>query len=265
MMTGIVDVEIPTAWNGLSKEQLIAYAEYFYPHRHTLVQVKDGEIFTNDKGLFETICFGLLHHFLGLDFDTFTRLPAEEVHRLIYKEKVLNFLWETYELDKNLIEDIDVDGVKWHGPKDFAHLTFEEMRLADDFFVDYLETGTEESLNKFIATLYRPCIEDKIYGDLRVPFDAEFAEYEHGRLKEIKTSEKIAALIWFESQRDLLVENYRECFSQGDGGQKQSLATMMLNIGQGLVNYEVVRKSPALIVYADIKRVVLENRKLKQK
>jgi hypothetical protein len=157
-----------------------------------------------------------------------------------------------------------VDGDVWYGPKDFAYLSFEEMQLADSHFIAYTNTSEEVELDRFMSILYRPK-NDKKYGDNRQAFDADFSSDSYTQLAKIQTAEKVASMIWYESQRDLMIENYSECFSEANGGEKQTLQEMMLAIGQGIENYNLVRTTSALVVYADIKRVLLENEKLKHK
>lgn len=264
MSNGIEEVVIPASWNGLSRQQLIAYAELLFPYRKKLVTVENGEMYVSDQELFETICFGLLYYFLGIDWELYQRIPAEEIHRLLYREKILHFLWETYELDVNLIDTIETDTHTLYGPTDFAHLSFEEMQLADGYFIDYFNTQSVDALNLFIATLYRKRRKDAEYGDKRIAFDVELIAYQLPCVTNIAKGVKDAVVIWYENQRELLMDNFAECFSSEPSESKQTLVQMMLSIGQGIDNFDLIRKTPAVIVYADIQRVIKENRKLKR-
>jgi hypothetical protein len=265
MSTAIEDVVIPTAWNGLSRAQLVAYAQLMFPYRRKLISVKDDQLFVEDEELFKSICFGLLYYFLELDWETYQKIPAEEIHRLLYQERVLHFLWETYDLDVNLIDFLETEKGTLVGPSDFGQLSFEEMQIADGHFIGYVNTAEADELNRFISCLYRPADATKKYGDKRKPFDADLIEYQLAEVAALPDEEKVAALIWYESQRDVLIENYSKCFTTGEAPeQKQTLMQMMLSIGQGIEKFDIVRKSSALLVYADIERVIEQNRKLKE-
>lgn len=267
-MNRILDVVIPTSWNGLSRDQVLSYADLLYPYRTKLIATdpKTGEMEVQDSEQFTTICLGLLYSFLNLPFAKWEKLPAVEVHKLLYEEKVLNFLWETYDMDKNIIGNIAGDGFKWAGPVDMSHLSFEEMQLADRAYIQYHNTKEDSALNDFIGYLYREANPKKKAGDKRTEFDPDMAEYYSKLAATVPNNIKIGVVIWYECQRELLIENYPECFvSAGSGIEHKSLADIILSIGGGLSNYDLVRKSPALLIYSDIKRIIKENERLKAK
>lgn len=265
---------VPESWSELTREQLIMYATIVYPHRKKMFSIEnEKDLVVNDgwQEVFDNVRMGMLYALVNIPFKQFAKLTDEFVHDMLYCMRIVDFIFMEYDLDSNLIASVEVDEKKYYGPVSFELLTWDEFAYADKHFIDFVKEAKEESLNQFFAALYRAQkinynpADPSSDGDIREPFNLHTIEYRLPDIAKISQAEKIAALIWYECERDVMIANNEVVFTGAGAAGKLSPAETVLHIAGGLANFSLVRNSPALLVVSDLKRMITEHNNMKRK
>jgi hypothetical protein len=249
------------------------YAAIVYPYRKKMFRIEnDTDIVVNDgwEDVYQRVSLGMLYALLNIPHEQFILLSDEFIHDLLYGMRVLNFIFMEYDLEPNLIASVDTNGKKYYGPSSFELLTWDEFSFADTHFIDFVKTANEDSLNLFFAALYRLAknkynpADPNTDGDIREPFNMHTIEYRLSDIKSVSQAEKIAALIWYECQREVMINDNDIVFTGAETTEQMPPAETVLHIAGGLANFNLVRTSPALLVVSDLKRIILESKKMKK-
>lgn len=274
----MIDIEItptqiatvPSSWDELTAQQLQAYCAYLLPFRKEIF-ITDAEknIYVKDekKPIFDSICFSMLSSFLNIPLEDFFELKIAQLQELIYEHKILNFLWETYDLTNNLFPSFECDNQVFHGPMDFSLVTFDEFYTADKHFTQFIITNDDTHLDKLVGTLYRSPIENyniEDHNDIRKPFRPLVVDYYAYRICAVEQDIKLAIFVWYESCRGLMVEKFRPLFEGSESSEDSSHDQLALAIAGGVVNYETVRNQPIMLVLTDMLRQKNEHKKMKE-
>ncbi|AWW31829.1 hypothetical protein DN752_17765 [Echinicola strongylocentroti] len=177
------------------------------------------------------------------------------------------------------IKNIGGRFVLFSGPLDrLSNCTLWEYILAEKHFLDYLKTKDENTLDKFIAVIYRPrrkkTAPDYAY-DCRLPLvDGEVNE----RAKKIKAIDhrtKIAILMWFDGCRNLLIKNFPLIFKKeeekpkGNKPRKSNSGgwvSLIQSLAEDMTQIEEIGKTNLTVALTDIShRIQKANQKPKKK
>lgn len=97
----------------------------------------------------------------------------------------------------NLFPKFKASGITFFGPDHLLiDLTFGEFRAAFNAMSEYFSTRTEDSLNYFIACLYRPASKGSKLKK-RVAYNSELIGQYAVKLKDLAHEHKTAVLLWF--------------------------------------------------------------------
>jgi hypothetical protein len=265
---GSVIKNIPENWNELTRVQLVDYCRYIFPYRKLVFSVDDDNNIVINKGYEETanhMYAGMLFSLLDMQPNDFVKLEASFIHDLIFNQKLLNFLVLEYDLESNLIDMVRVNNVCYYGPSSFSQLTWDEFVIADRAYLDFIKTGDTDYLDNFFATIYRKL--DKNWnpedpdttGDKREKFNMFTIQIRKPFVAQIPLPEKLAALVFYECERDLMIANNSTVFTAGSGDPVPPADTV-LSIAGGLANFNIVRESKAIVVISEIKRLIKQNK-----
>lgn len=211
---------VPTQWNELSQQQLIAVMETLFMRQYT-----------GEQG-----CLKLLKILLGFNWWQFFRSKPTEMAEYFYL--TLFLLSEQRQLTDQLLPVYD----ELHGPdKEFNNLVMQELAICDGVFMQWAEDReNHELLNQLCSLLYRPAKEDynfkkNIDGDARIPFNQNLCEY-YCRTKVHKwpMSVKLAIAYWYDACRWQLVEENEDVFGGDNSGEvsKYGLVSVMLSVAE---------------------------------
>ncbi|MEI6577773.1 MAG: hypothetical protein WCO63_16490 [Bacteroidota bacterium] len=164
--------DIPSNISELSKEQFLDFISYY-------VRYTAGEI------TYDHFRIGLVNVFIKFR-EPIKKIPPDQRENTLAQVYRLSELMDSFtslavvdgiekrvvnvHFIKNMIPVIRTSEVVLYGPSDaLTDLSFIEFIDAHNLFLEYVETREEETLNKLIATLYRP--ERKDYQEaLQSPF-----------------------------------------------------------------------------------------------
>ena len=203
---------VPSAWNDLSRRQLLAITRLH------------GQPFTSARALDDAFRRVLL----GVPGRLLARLNA--VQRVELRRLVpVRFLREPTEhapLTEQLLEYLPY--LKWYqgfgarlfGPRaGFRNLRFAEFIFADAYYGRYLQTNDEAHLNRLVAVLYRPqragyAPDSPAYGgDRREDFNENLLEARTRQVAKLPHHVKYAVLLWYRGCRHQLENRFDYVFT----------------------------------------------------
>ncbi len=120
----------------------------------------------------------------------------------------------------NLIPSFRHRLIKYYGPTEkLFNLVFDEYLEADNHFMEFSTSGNIQSLNKLVATLYRP--QQKNYkpnsiasrGDCRQIFNSHTVKHRAKKLSKLSIETKYAVLLYYQGSRKFLAKNFPHVFS----------------------------------------------------
>lgn len=137
-----VKFTLPEQWNELTSDQLLAYSTLLHPHKHMFIYGDDGQVYVQEgyEDLFNKCMFGLLTVFSKVDVKLF---DYGIVHRILFVEQTLNFLFEKYDLIVNPFTQFKLNKVIYVGPSDLEQLSFEELRNCENVYGEILSKREE--------------------------------------------------------------------------------------------------------------------------
>lgn len=212
---GDIKVEYPSMWEEHTEEQHLFVIQQ-------MLKLYDGKI---DVDSFEIL---VLFHFLGIKYDA---LAAAKEKRFSFREQeiyyeninrlrdTIRYFFKT-EKDENGIEHrvVDYDTIKnfiprlkvgnnyYYGPDDgFQNLVFIEFLDALNWFKLFQDTKEETYLDKLIAVLYRPEVENyeiirkrnDFDGNRRVKYNRNLVEWRAEHLGKLPFYYKWAVYLYF--------------------------------------------------------------------
>lgn len=283
------EVQFPTEWTELSAAQLQAYCNFIYPYRGQVFEVIENKLYIKEgreEQYFE-MANAMLFSLLNLPMEEYLQFDGEAFRQLIYDEKVLRFLFLEYDLWINPITQIHAPGrepIFYFGPTTgFAQLTLSEFLDADEAYRNYLELRNSDTaviepvemvevrnaLVQLVSILYRE--QQKNYdprspdtnGDCREKYNDLTVQYRTEDISRVDPSLLLSIFIWFESAKNIVTQKYQVCF-KGAAGQASDIDPI-LTISRSMLNYEMFKAAPAMLVLEDVKKQILEAEELKSK
>ena len=203
-------MEIPSVLSELSSEDYLVFVELF-------LMLKNGEI------SYEKFRLVFLNHFF--DFQPVKKLSRknrEEIYAEIYRISELfdSFLKhgdDKLELNlnciKNLLPVISGVGCNLFGPLDaLTDITFFEYIDAHSAYYDFVTTQDESALNRLVAILYRPEIEnlEKVSssndfdGQRRIKYNPHVIDYQVKHVASLPYHVRYAVFLYYNSCEDFL-------------------------------------------------------------
>ncbi|MEI6577694.1 MAG: hypothetical protein WCO63_16075 [Bacteroidota bacterium] len=151
--------DIPSNISELSKEQFLDFLSYY-------VRYASGEV------TYDHFRIGLVNVFIKFR-EPIKKIPLSERENTLAQVYRLSELMDSFtslkivdgiekravnvHFIKNMIPTIRTKEMVLHGPADaLTDLSFIEFIDAHNLFLEYVETREEETLNKLVATIYRP-------------------------------------------------------------------------------------------------------------
>lgn len=173
---------------------------------------------------------------------------TEEITILL--EQLYNFLYKKITIEGKSLDVIDSKLTRqliptlagFIGPNDFSKLEIWEFSLAEMAFTDYFSNGTKESLDKLIATLYRPAklflfLKRKRHdynGDPRQPFNDQLINTRTNAMCRVSETDKYLIALWFEGWLKRLPELFPKLYEKktAAGGESGSWSDTILLIAR---------------------------------
>lgn len=280
---------IPGNWNELSLDQLLLVVR----------------LFISGKSKTQILLRTLLY-ILGLQVLSFKTIPSNNGNNYLFKvskkkkflltdtqllyliENTLTFLigenideakktktiYIDTQLTDNLLPSFKIGFTVYYGPSDnLFNLTFKEFILAETYFSNYTQNSDQTSLNKLIATLYRP--KSKTYnphspdykGDIREPFNDFLIEMRSKDISKLPMIYKVCITLYYQGSRRWLMKHFPHVFS-GSSSKKDPFGYMSLVdslTGGDVTKTDVVRNSMLYDVMLRLERAAIEFEERKSK
>lgn len=245
--------QLPSTWNELSREQLLrAVHVLFKPATEPELQAR----------LIPVLLELYRWHTPGRTW-RFIKMPLLEVDEF---RAHTNFLLQGQaQLTKQLLPTIRPLLRTWYGPGDYLNgLTFAEWIEAESALFYYHLTKKEDFLNRLVAVLYRPGQTRKpnpVTGDRRPPYVQHEVAARAKLAGRLSMATRQAVLIYYDSCRQVIINNYPEAFSAGDDDEQTqrapaSPAPAYLRILRELAGspdkFEVMGQQPAGNIFFDL-------------
>lgn len=241
---------VPTQWNELTAEQLLAVMMAF-----------ENKKYTEDKRVLK-----LLKVLLDVSYFTWLRWKAEDIEEFIY---LVGFLYQgNTGLTKQLITAYD----SLYGPADnIGNVSMGEFTFAEHYFMGWQENrDDEELLNRLVAVLYRPCkrkydFKKNAEGDCRIPFNENVsAYYSDAVVSGWSKHVKMAIATWYAGCRQQLVDDNPDVFGGNGEAGKYGLISIMRSIAKDGVHgdFESVEKKSVHLMMIELNEVVEEGKRM---
>lgn len=202
---------IPSRWDELSRDQLIAIAAL------SQEQITGPNI----AKLFFLILTQSLTWWkrMRLQWFCFFQATTEELADFLFLTRSFT---EFPDFTRQIIEKIEGDSVLLYAPRSkFSNLTLWEYILSEKYFLAYLRSRDITQLDLLVAVLYRPARKDydpDTHDDIRVPLIDSAVPARAGRLVKIPLSLKLAILMWYDGCRQYTVRSFPEIFPKPKSG-----------------------------------------------
>lgn len=189
---------IPTEWNELSQQQLLAVMKAFYSNE------------TIDKQLLL-----LLKALMNVGWYRYCRMSMLHKEEYFY---LCLFLLQKNTLTKNLLPSYK----GYYGPADdFNNLVGAEFIFCEDYYTRYCESERTQTdlLDKLVAVLYRPGNKknQQLRGDSRELFNDNLIAAREKKIRKWPMEVKQAILTWYEGCRSNMIAANSEIFAGGGG------------------------------------------------
>ncbi len=248
---------VPSAWNELSREQLLRITRLH------------GQKFASDQALDDAFRSVLL----GKGARLWARLNA--VQRVELRRLVpVRFLREPQDYAP-LTEQLQpyLPYLKWwqglgaqlFGPRsNFRNLSFAEFIFADAYFLRYLQTNDRTQLDRLVATLYRPTRagyaphSPSYGGDRREDFNENLLDDRTRQVAKLEYHVKYAVLLWYRGCRKALESRFEYVFS-GENNAKGAAggwADVLHELAGGVVNIDTTAGQLLPTVLREMNRVL---------
>lgn len=205
---------VPASWNECSLDQLLYIADHWQAYK----QLAKSKL---DLSKAKALLFLRLSETLfgnKMRLDTMTELGDQELWDLT---QLTNFVFESNTLTKCPLPRVRLGFHSYYAPNDgLGNIKASEFHFADLFFMQYSETGSEESLINLIATIYRPA--KRFTKGIRVPFNHELIEDYAKHLKRLSYAQKQLILLWYIGCREAMIEANKDLFSKPNENEAQS-------------------------------------------
>lgn len=205
-------VTLPESWNEVPVD--------IYPYLASLFLKEEDEMPVYDK---QVRTFSLLAE---KAWPAIERLVPEELYELL---KLVDWVYEKFDLVKNMQPVIGIDGDIYQGPADdLANLRWGEWVFADTNFVQYARTKEVGYLDNLIATIYRPAGigaefdpgSTNYRGDNREKFNGNNLASRLQVISKLPFIEKQGIYLFFMSCRWQLILAHPHVFPQPKPGEK---------------------------------------------
>jgi hypothetical protein len=203
---------VPTAWNELSRRQLLRITRLH------------GQTFATARALddaFRRVLLAIPGRLLA----RLNGIQRAELRHLV----PVGFLREPHKgspLTAQLLEHLPYLkwwqglGARYYGPRaNFRNLRFAEFMFADAYFLRYLQTNDEQQLDRLVATLYRPqragyAPHSPGYGgDRREDFNENLLDARTRAIAKQPHHVKYAVLLWYQGCRKALENRFEYVFT----------------------------------------------------
>lgn len=272
-------INFPSEWEELTAPQVEAYCRYVYPYRNQVFEVLNNELYIKEfrEPQFIEICRAMLFSIIGIKLNQFNKIHNKIIKQLIFKEKILHFLFLEYNLWINPMPKLSVversrNAKKaYYGPiNGFAEISLSEFLDADEAYRSYLNNSDITELNNFVAILYREKSADfnpkspSTNGDCREPYNDLTVKFRVDNIAKLSLTKKLAVFIWFESCKNFITEKYEVIFkSSGQTESEADAIDPILQISRNALNYNQFKNLPVMLIFEDIKKQNLESEKIK--
>jgi hypothetical protein len=195
-------VDVPTCWNELSPWQLEQVARLLYSNPDDVYKFR----------------IELLRILLKLKWHHLLMLKGE---RLIDLFPFVSFIEKDISLTDNKMEAIKFKEGLLYGPiGDFSTLTAEEWTEADQAYLDFSQTGSDDALNRFVAILFRERVENITpshpdwKNDYRIPFHEAHVKPRIELFERVDKFWKLAVILWWKGCRSEWEEVFERVFRE---------------------------------------------------
>lgn len=207
--------EVPTDWNELLKKELLYIADKWQSWQLT---AKNGIDFEYAK----TLLFVSLLRGKPIDkYRLLTNTDKVNPEDLCASYYLVDFVFQSLNLTKNIIPTIRVGLRKFYGPSDLlGNCSLNEFNSAVTYFNRYSNSGLEEHLDLFVLSLYRPKKLFSGYGDPRKEFRLEAVDRYVKQMQRVPFETKLAVWLFFYGCMEKLTTMYSEAFEKKSGKSK---------------------------------------------
>jgi len=164
---------------------------------------------------------------------------------------------------------------RYYGPQEkLFNLIFDEFLEAQIHYGNYRSTGNPESLNKLVATLYRPQRKDyhpkalSYNGDRRQPFNAALVPYYARKFKRLSMETKHAVMLFFEGCLQFLDINFPHAFGNSESSSPNRYGPLSLVdalSGEDVTKNEKIRQTMLYDVMVRLEQAAVSYNQLKEK
>ncbi len=267
--------KIPSDWNETTAHQVKTYLDFYYLKRDNIYGTsEDGKQIIKDGELYSRALIALLYVTMGIRFKSFSRINAQEMNRLIFDEKLVDFYFNGPLLSVNKYPFLTKWFKKLYGPVKFWHLTFEEFSYAEAFYHQYKSNNDALALDMFIAVLYRQSGSRKRITpdvDCREPFIPEIVE---SRLKfagKIPFLNKMCVLLWYEHGRLSLSKEFDRAFRSAEAETRSvfdptSWEKVVNALSQNNpAQFKNIAEQSVVRIFSSIQAIIIQSEELKRK
>lgn len=275
-------INFPSKWEEITAPQVEAYCRFVYPYRQQVFEVINNELFIKEfrEEQFIEICRAMLFCIIGIKFTQFNKIHNKIIKDLIFKEKILHFLFLEYNLWVNPMPEIKCKDVQlnvsttYYGPLNgFAEITLAEFLDADEAYRNYLNNLDITDLEQFVSIIYREKSKDfnpkspDTNGDCREPYNELTCKFRLENISKLPLDKKLVPFIWFESCKNFITEKYEVIFKssgQTEGEADADAIDPILQISRNALNYNQFKNLPVMLVFEDIKKQFQETERFKK-
>jgi hypothetical protein len=256
---------VPSNWDEVKPKVYEIFVNEFFLQRENLFteDPETGKWYSSDVIGYEAIRLQILQAILGLSNKDFEKIGIDQRHKLIYKEKLVDFIFDK-EPQKQPIEYFNNNLSKYFGPIDFHKISAEEFSFSDMACTAFIKTTNPKYLDTLISILFRPkkhfwFIKSKLSdsdGDIRQPFNKHLIDNRLKIVEKFNLSAKLAAFWWFHTQRCKLQEKYPHLFTNSNQTQAYNVGwlSVILSLSKAgtFGNYEKTCRTSMHLLLTDL-------------
>lgn len=276
-------IDFAEGWNKLSREQLLWIAADWDEIRDTLKKYPAGIHYWRTRLLFMLAGYRKYNMFSRKCRALMSLLPSKKEakrngstpefsDRYYYLTSLLdisNWVWtENVTLTKNLLPTVKVGGKTLHGPAyECSGMVVKEFVFVDTLYAQWLKTRDEETLNEFIACLYRPegnvdLLSKDYTGDRRSVFNNLATDLWMPAVKKMDRATKIAITLFYQGCRVKWEKRYTHVFdaSESSGGGQSGWFSVLSELpADKFGTFSEREYMPIDTVFMELERMIINN------
>jgi hypothetical protein len=179
------------------------------------------------------------------------RLEDCDMNRYFLSE-LCNWITEPQTCDRWILSSMNFRkfilwDVTFSGPSlRFGNVQFWEWCRTEEYFTQYIETGSRTAFNKFCACLYHPLKNGK-----RLPFSDEMVNANHNYFNQLTARDVFAIRLNYIAVKNWIRQVHKHLFKRREeveNADQEDMADLLLRHAEAQkVHYKVVEKDPLLV------------------